>query len=67
MDSEPIISVQKAREFQGDIAIDMSDETITDVLSTLDLLAKGALATARKQIQSDKDPRARFGKSSSNA
>jgi hypothetical protein len=47
--SNLIISVEEARAILGQSAENMSDEHITELISTLDLLAKDALELARKR------------------
>jgi hypothetical protein len=49
------VSVEEAREILGTDAVGMSDEDIIEVISTLDLMAKDALETARYQLRMKKD------------
>ncbi len=52
---KPIISVAEAREILGSDASRMTDAEIEELITTLDLLAKDALAMARKQIRMKND------------
>jgi hypothetical protein len=50
-----IISVEEARKILGSAATAMSDEEIIEVISTLDIMAKDALETARNKLHMKKD------------
>jgi hypothetical protein len=50
-----IISVEEARKILGSAATAMSDEEIIEVISTLDIMAKDALETARYKLHMKKD------------
>lgn len=52
---KPIISVKEARKILGNDADTMSDAEITEVLSTLTLLAKDTLETARLKMLRKRD------------
>ncbi|HTE57193.1 MAG TPA: hypothetical protein VK694_00460 [Verrucomicrobiae bacterium] len=54
-DNNLIISIEEAREILGSDAQGMSDEEITQVISTLDILAKDALELAKLQLRRKKD------------
>ncbi len=51
------VSVEEARNILGDDALSMSDEEIIEVISTLDILAKDALDTARTNLRMKRDAR----------
>ncbi len=53
--SNSIVSIEEARNILGDVAISMSDQEISEVVETLDLLAKDSLETARRKLQIKKD------------
>lgn len=51
------VSVDEARNILGSDASGMSDEEIIDVITTLDIMAKDALDTARTKLRMKKDAR----------
>lgn len=51
----PIVTVEEAREILGSDAIRMTDEEIVEVITTLDLLARDALETARNKLRLEND------------
>ena len=51
----PKVSVKEAREILGKDAEDMSDSEIAEVLSTLTLLARDTLETARLKMLRKRD------------
>jgi hypothetical protein len=50
-----IVSVKEARKILGSDAVGMSDKEIIEVISTLDVIAKDTLETARKQMKMKRD------------
>lgn len=55
---KPIISVKEARKILGDSAVGMSDNEISEVIITLDLMAVDALEKAKHRLAVKKDARA---------
>jgi hypothetical protein len=52
-----IVSVKEARKILGSDAANMTDDEIIEVISTLDIMAKGALETARTKLRMKQDAR----------
>jgi hypothetical protein len=52
-----IVSVEEARKILGSDAANMTDDEIIEVISTLDIMAKGALETARMKLRMKHDAR----------
>jgi hypothetical protein len=50
-----IVSLEEARKILGADAVNMTDEEIIEVVSTLDILAKDALQTARTKLRMKND------------
>jgi hypothetical protein len=50
-----IVSVEEARKILGSEAVCMTDDEIIEVVSTLNIMAKGALETARSKLRMKKD------------
>ncbi len=54
---KPVISIKEARKILGKDAQSMTDAEITEVVSTLTLLAKDTLETARLKMLRKRDAR----------
>jgi hypothetical protein len=50
-----IVTVEEARTILGSDASSMTDEEITEVISSLDIMAKDALETAQAKLRMKKD------------
>jgi hypothetical protein len=53
--ANPIISVEEARKILGDKHQQMTDEEVLQIIGTLDLIAKDALARAKVNRKEDSD------------